>query len=68
MKLRLTVSKVYDITDEGLLKDYNEWMLDYPRTLSSLEEFLIDRFVAPHFDNDIEVDVQIETGDEDADD
>jgi len=62
MKLRLTVSKVYDFSDKEIREEYKEWVMDYPATLDSVQEFLIDRFVAPHFDKDVEVDVQIETG------
>jgi len=68
MKLRLTVSKVYDVSDEKLLKEYADWVGTYARDLQNLQEFLCDRFIDPHFDRDTDVQFEIVTGDEDDDD
>lgn len=58
MKIKITIGKIYDTDD--VMEEFLQFQDDYPPTLSALEEFIIDRFVSPHFDADIDVVVQVQ--------
>lgn len=50
MKIKVTHSFVYDTDDKEFFNEYLEYMDDHPLTISSLNEFIIDRFINPNFD------------------
>ena len=45
--IQLSYTMQYDLDDPKIIKDYLEYMDDYPSTLESLQEFLLDRFIDP---------------------
>lgn len=50
MKIKLDVSIIYDTDDKQLWNEYLEYMDDHTLTITSLQEFLIDRYINPNFD------------------
>lgn len=50
MKLLVNHSFIYDTDDKDLWMEYLDSRDGYPHTLSSLEEFILDRFINPNFD------------------
>ena len=49
MRVRLTVSKEYDV--QALMPDIQNYAEGHPITFSMIEEFIVDRFVNPNFDS-----------------
>lgn len=50
MKIKLETSVVYDTDDKQLWTEYLDYMDDRMLTITSLQEFLIDRYINPNFD------------------
>lgn len=63
MKIILTHSMVYDTNDNEFWYDYLDSRGDYPATLESLKEFVVDRFINPNFDTNGITRVEISRGD-----
>lgn len=59
MKVKLDVSIVYDTGDKELWNEYLEYMGDHPLTMTSLQSFLIDRYINPNFDKAGKVSVEL---------
>ena len=55
MRVRVSCVKIYDVSD--LMPEFKEYQDDHPLTLSALQDFIMDRFVHPNFD---ECDVEME--------
>jgi len=57
MKIKVSCSKVYDTDD--LMPEFLEWQDDHLLTFSALEDFILDRFIAPNFDScDVLMEIQ----------
>lgn len=57
MRVKVTCTKIYDTDD--LMEEFIAYQDDYPLTFESLEEFILDRFINPNFDNcDVKMEVQ----------
>ena len=50
MKIKVTHEVVYDTEDNEFMTEYLEYMDDHKLTLSSFQEFIVDRFINPNFD------------------
>jgi hypothetical protein len=51
MQIKITHSFIYDTEDSDFREEFQEYQGDHPMTLDSLQEFIIDRFINPNFDN-----------------
>lgn len=59
MKIKVTHSAIYDTEDKDFNYEFQEYMDDHTLTFAALEEFIIDRFINPHFDNGGETSIEI---------
>jgi hypothetical protein len=61
MKIRVTHSAIYDTEDKDFNDEFQEYMDDHTLTFSALEEFILDRFINPNFDNAGKTSIEIVT-------
>lgn len=57
MRVRLTVSKEYDV--QSLMPEIQNYAEGFPITFSMIEEFIVDRFVNPNFDENAVVHTEV---------
>ena len=52
MKINMTFTATYDLSNPKFQDEFMSWNGDYEFTSQALEAFVKDRFIDPHFDID----------------